>query len=161
MKFRSALLLATVVFTTASIDAQDAPAPAEAPTTSSVPGDAATNEAPARNAALELAGAFSNDGYKIRDGYWFSSATSDTAPIIEVNLFTGNEYWFCAAAVPSESRIAVTVYNELGELVDQQTYADGARFAAGVEPAASGKHFVKVTLVEGAKSDFCLVYCYK
>ncbi len=76
------------------LHAQEA-SPTPAPSTTPVTDTAA--EASARSAALELAGAFSNDGYKIRDGYYFGALEPGKSTLIEVNLFAGNEYWFCAA----------------------------------------------------------------
>jgi hypothetical protein len=123
--------------------------------------EASSAEADARNSVLELAGAFSNDGYKIRDGFWFSELEPGASSVVQVNLFAGNEYWFCAAANPPASKISVTVYDESGAVIDQQEYRDGPRAAAGVVAGRSGPFFVKVTLVEGEKAPFCLLYCYK
>ena len=61
----------------------------------------------ARSKALELAGAFSNDGYKIRDGYWPGEIEPNRPQFLEVNLFSGNEYWFSAAVNPPGRKIAV------------------------------------------------------
>jgi len=118
-------------------------------------------EAAARSAALELAGAFSNDGYKIRDGFYFGTLETGKSALVEVNLFAGNEYWFCAAVNDPGRKLAITVYDEKGAPVEQQGYEDGPKTAAGVVAGTSGKYFVKVTLAEGAKSSFCLIYCYK
>jgi len=131
------------------------PAPSAAPET-----DTAA-EASARSAALELAGAFSNDGYKIRDGYYFGTLEPGKSTLLEVNLFAGDEYWFCAAGNAPCRKLDVVVYNEKGAPVEQQSYVDGTKTAAGVVAGASGKYFVKVTLAEGEKSTFCLIYCYK
>jgi hypothetical protein len=120
-----------------------------------------TAQAATRAATLELAGAFSNDGYKIRDGFYFGTLDPGKSAIIEVNLFAGDEYWFCAAGIAPARKLAVTIYDEDGKPVEQQSYGDGANAAAGVVAPLSGKYFVKVTLVEGDKSPFCFLYCYK
>jgi hypothetical protein len=115
----------------------------------------------ARSKALELAGAFSNDGYKIRDGYWAGEVEANHPQFLEVNLFAGNEYWFSAAATAPARKIAVAVFDEKGQPVDFQTYEDGAVAAAGFAPDVSGRYFVKLAMVEGGKSQFCLLYSYK
>jgi hypothetical protein len=51
-------------------------------------------ETKAHKAALDLAGAFSNDGFKLRDGSWSGAIQSGSPKIIQVNLYAGNEYWF-------------------------------------------------------------------
>jgi hypothetical protein len=115
----------------------------------------------ARSKALELAGAFSNDGYKIRDGYWPGEIEPNRAQFLEVNLFAGNEYWFSGAVTSPGRKIAVSVLNEEGKPVDYQTYEDGQVAAAGFVPEVSGRYFIKIALLEGDKSQFCLLYSYK
>lgn len=132
--------------------AQEDPAPSLA---------AAENDVSARSKALELAGAFSNDGYKIRDGYWPGEIELNRAQFLEVNLFAGNEYWFSAAVTSPGRKIAVSVLNESGKPVDYQTYENAQAAAAGFVPEVSGRYFVKLALLEGEKSQFCLLYSYK
>ena len=115
----------------------------------------------ARSKALELAGAFSNDGYKIRDGYWPGEIEPNRAQFLEVNLFAGNEYWFSAAVTSPGRKIAVSVLDEAGMPVEYQTYEDGQAAAAGLVAEVSGRYFIKMSLLEGDKSQFCLLYSYK
>ena len=132
---------------------------AEDPTPTPAPDDAA--EAATRAATLELAGAFSNDGYKIRDGYYFGTLDPGKSAIVEVNLFAGDEYWFCAAGIAPARKLTVQVYDEEGKPVEQQSYGDGITAAAGVVAPWSGKFLVKITLAEGEKAPFTFLYCYK
>ena len=55
-------------------------------------------EVEARKTALDVAGAFSNEGFKIRDGHWCGMITPHNHALIAVNLFAGNQYWFSAGA---------------------------------------------------------------
>ena len=64
--------------------------------------------------ALELAGAFSNDGFKIRDGHWAGTLAPGESKIIAVNLYAGNEYWFSAGATEKAKKLAVDVFDETG-----------------------------------------------
>jgi hypothetical protein len=125
------------------------------------PSPAAESDVSARSKALELAGAFSNDGYKIRDGYWPGEIEPNRPQFLEVNLFAGNEYWFSAAVTSPGRKIAVSVLNEKGKPVDYQTYEEGQVAAAGFVPEVSGRYFVKMALLEGEKAQFCLLYSYK
>ena len=60
-----------------------------------LPVHAATDaEVEARRVATELAGAFSNDGFKLRDGCWQGQLAPKHAKLIQVNLYAGNQYWF-------------------------------------------------------------------
>ncbi len=125
--------------------AQDAPAP---PVT-------------VRSRALDLAGAFANDGYKIRDGFWPGILEAGKPQFLEVNLFSGNEYWFSVATLAPSAKLSVTLFDENGRPAEGEIYQDGASAAAGLVPGASGKYFVRVELLNGDKSEFCLVYSYK
>src|SRR5687768_15114160 len=91
-------------------------------------------QALARKTALDLAGAFSNDGFKLRDGHWVGPIAVGKPQLIQVNLYAGNEYWFSAGATPPAKRLAVSVYDEKGQPVDFEPYAEGASAAAGFSP---------------------------
>ncbi len=115
-----------------------------------------------REVALELAGAFSNDGYKIRDGHWTGVLQPGKAQVITVNLYAGNQYYFSLGATDKAKKVSVTVFDENGKAVaGEQLHQESLRAAAGISPEASGPYYVSVQLVEGEPSDFCLLYSYK
>ena len=68
-------------------------------------------EVAARKAALDLAGAFSNDGFKIRDGHWSGMIRPKEHTLIAVNLYAGNHYWFSVGATEKAKKLAVAVYD--------------------------------------------------
>jgi hypothetical protein len=118
-------------------------------------------EVRARKDALDVAGAFSNDGFKIRDGHWCGVLKPHDHALVAVNLYAGNQYWFSAAATEPTKKIAVSVYDETGKQVTTESYNNEGKGAAGFSPANSGQYFVSVDLVEGDGGSFCLVYSYK
>lgn len=118
-------------------------------------------EVQARKDALEVAAAFSNEGFKIRDGHWCGSLKPHDHSLVAVNLYAGNEYWFSASATTPTKKIAVSVYDETGKQVTTDSFDNGEKAAAGFAPSSSGQYFVSVDLVEGDASSFCLVYSYK
>ena len=118
-------------------------------------------EVSARKDALDIAGAFSNDGFKIRDGHWCGVLKPHDHTLVAVNLYAGNQYWFSAAAVEPAKKIAVSLYDETGKQVTTESYNNEEKAAAGFSPANSGQYFVSVDLVEGEGGSFCLVYSYK
>jgi hypothetical protein len=119
-------------------------------------------EVAAREVALELAGAFSNDGYKIRDGHYAGQLQLHTPKIVVVNLYAGNQYYFSLGVTAKAKKVSVIVYDETGhEVGGEELYQDKARAAAGVTPTASGPYYAKVELLEGDPADFCLIYSYK
>jgi hypothetical protein len=124
--------------------------------------DATTNdEVAARNTALGVAGAFGNDGFKLRDGNWAGTIAPGKPQILQVNLYAGNQYWFTLGATPAGKKLAVTVYDEAGAAIEAESYQDASVAAAGFAPLASGSYYVKVELVDGASTAFCLIYSYK
>src|SRR5437868_14077300 len=119
------------------------------------------SEVEARKTALDLAGAFTNDGFKMRDGHWCGTIKPHELALIAVNLYAGNQYWFSVGAIDPAKKIAVNVYDETGKLLTADHYDGGDRAAAGFSPIDSGQYFVSVDLVEGGSSSFCLIYSYK
>src|SRR6476660_2922661 len=118
-------------------------------------------EVQARKDALDVAGAFSNDGFKIRDGHWCGVVKPHDHALVAVNLYAGDQYWFSAAGTEPVKKIAVSVYAESGKQVTTENYDEGEKAAAGFSPANSGQYFVSVDLVEGEEGTFCLVYSYR
>jgi len=113
-----------------------------------------------RRAALDLAGAWANDGFRLRDSSWSGTLTPGKPSIVRVSLLAGNSYWFTAAAASAAGKISVTLYDENGQPVPAQNYSEGLRAAARFEPSASGSYFVKTEAAQPAAAPFCLVYFY-
>src|ERR1700730_12314458 len=118
-------------------------------------------EVEARKAALDLAGAFSNEGFKMRDGHWSGTIKPKEHALIAVNLYAGNQYWFSVGATEPAKKISVNLYDETGKLDQTEPYNEGEKAAAGFSPTSSGQYYVLVDLVEGDESSVCLVYSYK
>ena len=119
------------------------------------------DEVEAHKIALDLAGAFSNEGFKLRDGNWSGPIKPKESHLIQVNLYAGNQYWFCAGATDKAKKMQVTIFDESGAQVSTETYQDGAKAGAGFLPSISGAYIVRVQELEGAPASFCLLYTYK
>ena len=118
-------------------------------------------EVEAHKLVLDLTGAFSNDGFKLRDGHWTGAIKPKERALVAVNLFAGNQYWFSTAANEKAKKISVGIYDESGKPMVTETYDSGNKAAAGFSPTSSGQYFVAIGLVEGEATTFCLVYSYK
>ena len=118
-------------------------------------------EVQARASALSVAGAFANDGFKTRDGHWTSAIDLKQPKVIQVNLYTGNHYWFVAAGSEAAKKLAIAVFDEKGRPLKTEPYENNAQTAAGFSPTASGPYYVRVEELEGAPAAFCLLYSYK
>ena len=125
------------------------------------PAEPSDAEVAARAEALEVAGAFSNDGFKIRDGHWVAEIAVSQPKVIQVNLFAGNQYWFIAAASEKAKKIAVSIFNEKGEPLLSEPYSNARQSAAGFAPETSGPYYVQVEETDGEPATFCFLYSYK
>src|SRR5437870_13872529 len=90
-------------------------------------------EVNARKNALDVAGAFTNDGFKLRDGHWCGSLKAQDHALIAVNLYAGNQYWFAVGATDPAKKIAVNLYDETGKLLKTEHYQGGDRAARSEE----------------------------
>ena len=118
-------------------------------------------EVAARQVALELAGAFANDGFKLRDGHWVGTLAPHEEATVAVNLYAGNEYWFSAGATEQAKKLAIDVFDETGAPVATEKFNSGTKAAAGFSVTNSGEYFVRVRLEEGEPAGICFVYSYK
>ncbi|MDQ6939384.1 MAG: hypothetical protein M3119_04420 [Verrucomicrobiota bacterium] len=115
----------------------------------------------ARKVALDLAGAFSNDGFKLRDGHWSGPIKNGEQALVAVNLYAGNQYWFSVGASPTAKKFTVQLFDESGKPLTAESYEDEEKAAAGFAPTISGQYFVAITPADGEASTYCLVYSYK
>ena len=123
---------------------------------------ATDDEVAARKNALELAGAFGNDGFKLRDGHWAGPIKVGEGKLIQVNLYAGNEYYFTVASTEKAKKLALSAYDETGAAITiDDPYQEGATAAIGFSPTASGPYYIKVEELEGDPTAFCLVCSYK
>jgi hypothetical protein len=114
-----------------------------------------------RRAALELAGAWTNDGFRLRERSWSGMLPTAKPALARVNLFAGNRYWFTAATNAASTNLAVQIYDIHGAPLTVEAYQDGPLAAAGFAPATSGTYIIGVSETHGTPVPFCLVYSYK
>ena len=115
----------------------------------------------AHRAALEVAGAFSNDGFKLRDGTFSGKIKPKQNVVVQVNLYAGNQYWFSVGATPEAKKMSVAVFDETGQPVESELFQQESCASAGFAPASSGPYYVTVQELEGEAATFCFVYSYK
>ena len=114
-----------------------------------------------RRAALELAGAWTNDGFRLRERSWSGMLPAAKPALARVNLIAGNRYWFTAATNAASTTLAVHLYDIHGAPLTIETYQDGPLAATGFAPASSGTYIIGVSETGGTPVPFCLVYSYK
>ncbi len=119
------------------------------------------DQAAARKAAFDVAGAFTNEGFKLRDGHWKGALELGKPQLVQVNLFAGNQYWFVVGATPQAKKVTLTVYDETGAPVATDPYSGDSTAAAGFAPTVSGSYYLKIAELEGDPATFCVLYSYK
>ena len=117
-------------------------------------------EVAAHEAVLDLAGAFTNDGFKLRDGTYSGTLAKGASVLVQVNLYAGNAYWFSVATADPATDVTIALYDETGKLLKTDTYSDAHRAAAGFSPDASGPYYVRIAN-PGPPATYCLIYSYK
>jgi hypothetical protein len=115
----------------------------------------------AHSEVLDLAGAFQNDGFKLRDGTWYAQVSQGHPQTLQVNLYSGNAYWFSVADANGSTGLTVSVFDDHGNPVEVQSYQKDNKAAAGFSPDASGLYYVEVSSSAQAATTFCLIYSYK
>ncbi|MGH7939275.1 MAG: hypothetical protein ACRD5Z_18580 [Bryobacteraceae bacterium] len=118
-------------------------------------------EVAAREIALEVAGAFSNDGFKLRDGHWAGTVAPNETKTFAVNLYSGNQYWFSVATPTPAKELTVEAFDETGAPITTEKYHADGKAAAGLSVVKSGQYFIRVGLKESAPAAVCFVYSYK
>ena len=111
---------------------------------------------------MDLGGALSNEGFKMRDRLWTGKVEPGAPQRLAVNLFRGNHYWFCASADPEARGLEVSVFGPDGAPVAGAAgHAEPGIAAAGVTAATTGRYFVEIRTSGGPASGFCLLYLFK
>jgi hypothetical protein len=134
--------------------AQD-PSPSPAPSPEPLP------SAALRVRLSDLTGALSNEGFKSRDRVWSGQVKPGQPQRLAVNLFRGNQYWFCAAVDPEIESPRVTVFGPDGQAIEATRHSEPGLAAAGVTAEATGHYFVEVETSSGPSTEFCFVYLFK
>ena len=114
-----------------------------------------------RRAALELADAWSNDGFRLRERTWSGTLPDGKPALARVNLLAGNRYWFTAATNAASTALSLNIFTEQGTPVAVETYQDGPLAAAGFAPPSSGSYIISISESHGTPVPFCLVHSYK
>ena len=116
----------------------------------------------ARQVAFDLAGAFQNDAFRIRDSQWTGKlAGAQKETVIQVNLLAGNAYWFILGASIRDANVQIEVFNVRGERVTAERHVSPGRAAASLRATQSGLHYVRLQSLGDSSPTVCFLYCYK
>ena len=119
--------------------------------------------------AFDLIEALVNHGFRARDGVWTIKLTPKKPVFLELTLFSGNQYWFAAAAALPAHHLKLTLYDATGHSLPLDLWKDnlmvpGARIAGGIVAPHSERYFIGLELIDSqddARVYGTLVYAYK
>jgi hypothetical protein len=114
-----------------------------------------------QRAALEIAGAWTNDGFRLRPRPWAGTLPDGKPALARVTLLAGNRYWFTVATNAASTNLILQIYTAEGLPVTAESHQDGPLAAAGFAPATSGTYIIGISEATGTPVPFCLVYSYK
>jgi len=155
MKLARHIAIFGVVLAVTAFAQDPTPSPAPTPTPEALP------SAELRAKLSDLGGALSNEGFKMRDRIWSGKIKPGQPQRLAVNLFRGNQYWFCAAMDPEIKAPRVTVYSPDGQALEAAKHSEPGMAAGGVTAESTGQYFIEIETSSGPASDFCLLYLFK
>lgn len=147
------ILVVMILAMTAGFSWGQAPLPSPSPVAAALP--------LLRARLMDLGGALSNDGFKMRDRIWSGKIEPGKPQRLAVNLFRGNHYWFGAAADAGLKNVKVSLFGPDGAAVEGLDHEEPGLAAVGVTVGTTGQYFVQVETSGGPSSDFCLLYLFK
>lgn len=114
----------------------------------------------ARQRAISLAGAFANDGYRLRDGSWSLYLSENQPALMAIWLFARNGVWFSAATADKGASPHLEIFSPEGTALPALRHQGPGVAAAGFLAPVTGKYFIRASF-PGPLTPFCLVTSYK
>ena len=108
-----------------------------------------------------LGGALSNQGFRLRDGFWAGRLEKTQPQYLTVNLFAGNHYWFCATTTEVDNGLKLTLFDPEGDPVPVLEHEEEGMVAGGVTAGTTGGYIVQLETFRGPPTEFCLLYLFK
>ena len=110
---------------------------------------------------LEFGVVLGNEGFQVRDGFWTGRLESDRPRRLAVNLFEGNQYWFCAAVTTTGDGPGLVLYDPQGRVVPTVAYETPGVVAAGVTAGETGRYVIELKPTGCPATDFVLLYLFQ
>lgn len=132
---------------------------AQAPVT-----DPSSKETPSpelRPRLFDFAGVLGNEGFKVRDGAWTGRLLNGKPQRLAVNLFAGNQYWFCAATSDPAETPSLSLRDPSGHPVEVVRSEKDGVAAVGVTAGATGRYTLELKGSSPGTRSFCLLYLFK
>jgi hypothetical protein len=113
--------------------------------------------------AINAMAPYVKQGYTVRDDEWGGDLGVKEQKAIPHTMFKGNEYWFCMATDVEGARVSIHLYDNTGNLVENDSWQKGRFAAVRVVPPATGTYYIIVEVLSSPKdrTSWAMVYGYK
>ena len=113
--------------------------------------------------AYEAALPYYKQGFSIRKDAWGGDLGVRERKAVSTQLFKGNTYWFLMATEVKGATLSVHLYDDKGNLVENESWQKGRFAGARVNPKATGTFFAIVQILKSPedRTTWALVYGYK
>lgn len=109
----------------------------------------------------DIVGLLGNEGFKVRDGAWSGSMQGTKPQRLSVNLFAGNQYWFCGATSAPGETPSLTLRDPSGQTAEMARFDRDGIAAAGVTAPVTGRYVLEIRGSSPGTREFCLLYLFK
>jgi hypothetical protein len=113
--------------------------------------------------AYEAALPYYKQGFSIRKDAWGGDLGVREKKAVSIQLFKGNTYWFLMATEVKGGSLSVHLYDDKGNLVEDESWQKGRFAGARVNPKSTGTYFAIVQILKSPeeRTTWALVYGYK
>jgi hypothetical protein len=116
----------------------------------------------ARVNAIEMAHAFTDESFIVRDGFWRTRLAPNEEVVCALQLFAGVDYWICLGSGTPEAQLQMGLFTSAPRPVAVlERVQEPSRAAIKVRPRTSGLFYLKVRNNHGQAARVCVTYCYK
>ncbi|NOX99585.1 MAG: hypothetical protein GXP30_07640 [Verrucomicrobia bacterium] len=87
--------------------------------------------------------------YVLREAWWHGELKDGEMKLIKHQLFQRNDYWFWMGASNPDATVSIHIYDDEGNLVDEESFEKGHVAGARVVPKASGAYYIRIKVTGG------------
>ncbi|MCF6314485.1 MAG: hypothetical protein L3J39_18695 [Verrucomicrobiales bacterium] len=101
--------------------------------------------------------------YVLREAWWQGELKGGETKLIKHQLFKRNDYWFWMGASNPDAKVSIHIYDEGGNLVDEESFEKNDVAGARVVPKNSGIYYIRIKVLEGTAgpSEWAVIYAFR
>jgi hypothetical protein len=117
----------------------------------------------AHSMAMELATAYVEKGFAVRQDYWSGEVKSGQSKQVKAQLFKGNEYWFFLGCDADSCELELKIVDAKGKPLHTETKTIKGAVGVRILPPKTGSYAIVFTIksTDVAKPHWALAYAYR